>query len=248
MHNQITPGNTTHVATHFGNSQNVSRHTMSSREIAELTGKQHKHVKVDVEKMLADLEEDTPSFRRIYLDSMNREQTEYLLDREHTDCLLTGYSAAMRMAVIKRWRELEGGGRVIATLPDFSNPAAAARAWAEQYELQQATSRALAVAAPKVAFVDRYVVSTGLLGFRQVAKLLKANERELKEMLLSEGIMYYLGKDLTPKQEHIAAGRFEMKAGTSSRNSHSFTITGYTPKGVEWVAGKWAAYTMRRIA
>lgn len=248
MHNQITPGNTSHVATLFHQEQNVSRHTMSSREIAELTGKRHDNVLADVRGMLAELKIDVLTFQGIYLDSMNRQKIEYLLDREHTDCLLTGYSAAMRMAVIKRWRELEGGGRVIATLPDFSNPAAAARAWAEQFELQQATSQALAVAAPKAAFVDRYVVSTGLLGFRQVAKLLKANERELKEMLLSEGIMYYLGKDLTPKQEHIAAGRFEMKAGTSSRNSHSFTITGYTPKGVEWVAGKWAAYSMRRVA
>lgn len=81
--------------------------TMSSRDIAELTGKQHQHVKRDVEKMLVELKEDASSFGRIYLDSVNRQQTEYLLDREHTDCLLTGYSAAMRMAVIKRWRELE---------------------------------------------------------------------------------------------------------------------------------------------
>ncbi|WP_244966767.1 Rha family transcriptional regulator [Pseudomonas lactis] len=81
--------------------------TMSSREIAELTGKRHFHVTTDIEKMLADLKEDATGFRAIYLDSMNREQTEYLLDREHTDCLLTGYSAAMRMVVIKRWRELE---------------------------------------------------------------------------------------------------------------------------------------------
>ncbi len=81
--------------------------TMSSREIADLTGKRHDNVKADIRAMLADLKEDVLSFQGIYLDSMNRQQTEYLLDREHTDCLLTGYSAAMRMAVIKRWRELE---------------------------------------------------------------------------------------------------------------------------------------------
>src|SRR5690625_4106329 len=34
----------------------------------------------------------------------------------------------------------------------------------------------LAIAAPKAEFVDKYVESTGLKGFRQVAKLLKANE------------------------------------------------------------------------
>ena len=81
--------------------------TMSSREIADLTGKRHPDVKRDIQSMAKDLQEDVSSFAHIYLDAMNRQQTEYLLDREHTDCLLTGYSAAMRMAVIKRWRELE---------------------------------------------------------------------------------------------------------------------------------------------
>ena len=81
--------------------------TMSSREIAQLTGKQHQHVKRDIEKMLGDLKEDASKFGQIYFDSQNRARREYCLDREHIDCLLTGYSTAMRMAVIKRWRELE---------------------------------------------------------------------------------------------------------------------------------------------
>lgn len=114
--------------------------TMSSREIAALTGKQHFHVKRDIEKMLADLGEDASKYGCTYLDGQNRQQTEYLLDREHTDCLLTGYSAAMRMAVIKRWRELEA--QVALALPDFTNPAAAARAWADQVEQKQAAEQA----------------------------------------------------------------------------------------------------------
>ncbi|EJC0485122.1 Rha family transcriptional regulator, partial [Salmonella enterica] len=81
--------------------------TMSSREIAELTGKQHKNVKRDIEKMLSDLQEDALRFEHIYLDVQNRQQIEYLLDRDHTECLLTGYSAVHRMRVIRRWHELE---------------------------------------------------------------------------------------------------------------------------------------------
>ncbi|WP_412458903.1 Rha family transcriptional regulator [Pseudomonas coronafaciens] len=86
--------------------------TMSSREIAELTGKQPHHVKRDIERMFSELQEDVSKTGRIYLDSMNRSQTEYLLDRHHTECLLTGYSAKMRMAVIKRWHELEQTGNI----------------------------------------------------------------------------------------------------------------------------------------
>ncbi|RVM34275.1 hypothetical protein CN130_11070 [Sinorhizobium meliloti] len=80
---------------------------MSSREIAELTGKRHDHVKRDIEKMLSDLGEDIPKYGGIYLDSMNREQIEHRLDRELTETLLLGYSAPLRRKVIKRLRELE---------------------------------------------------------------------------------------------------------------------------------------------
>lgn len=224
-----------------GRFENVAR-TMSSREIAELTGKQHFHVKRDIERMLTDLGEDPSIFGCTYLDGQNRSQTEYRLDREHTDCLLTGYSAAMRMAVIKRWRELEGG-RVIASLPDFSNPAAAARAWAEQFELQQAANQALAIAAPKAEFVDRYVESTGLKGFRQTAKLLGANEARFREFLLDKKIMYRMGGEWQAHAQHINAGRFDVKTGTSE-SGHAFNQTKFTPKGVTWVAGLWAQYQL----
>ncbi|MCK1783469.1 Rha family transcriptional regulator [Pseudomonas sp. TNT11] len=94
-------------APRFSIAENVARKTMSTREIAELTGKAHFHVKRDVLSLLKELGEDASNYGCIYLDPLNREQTEYLLDREHTDCLLTGYSAAMRMTVIRRWHELE---------------------------------------------------------------------------------------------------------------------------------------------
>nr|WP_323615221.1 Rha family transcriptional regulator [Pseudomonas putida] len=87
--------------------ENVARQTMSSREIAELTGKRHPDVKRDIQAMASDLKVDVSTFAHIYLDARNRRQTEYLLDREHTECLLTGYSAMLRMRVIRRWRELE---------------------------------------------------------------------------------------------------------------------------------------------
>ena len=38
---------------------------------------------------------------------MNRQQTEYLLDKDTCLCLVAGYNAKLRMAIIKRWQELE---------------------------------------------------------------------------------------------------------------------------------------------
>lgn len=237
--------NTNESAPRFLQSKNVAR-TMSSREIAELTGKRHDHVMRDIRNMLSDLGITDPIFGGSYLDSTGRSLPCFNLDREHTDCLLTGYSASMRMAVIKRWRELEGG-RVIATLPDFSNPAAAARAWAEQFELQQQANQALIEAAPKIAFVERYVESTGLKGFRQTAKLLKANESRFREFLLDKKIMYRMGGEWQAYQPHIDAGRFEVRAGTSD-NGHAYNQSKFTPKGVNWVAGLWAQHNLKGVA
>lgn len=80
---------------------------MTSREIAELTGKQVKHVNRDVLLMLDELNLDKSKFGRIYLDVLNRQQTEYVLGQELTFTLVTGYSVQLRNAVIKRWLDLE---------------------------------------------------------------------------------------------------------------------------------------------
>ncbi|MEX5536016.1 Rha family transcriptional regulator [Pseudomonas syringae] len=81
--------------------------TMSSREIAKLTGKAHKHVLADIRSMLTDLEIDWADCSAQYLDSTGRKLPCFSLNRDLTDTLLTGYSAKMRLAVIRRWRELE---------------------------------------------------------------------------------------------------------------------------------------------
>lgn len=81
--------------------------TMSSREIAELTGKRHPDVKRDIKVLLEQLEVDASKFAHSYLDAQNRQQVEYLLDKETTLCLVAGYSAKLRMKIIRRWQELE---------------------------------------------------------------------------------------------------------------------------------------------
>lgn len=105
---QTTPHSNTPaiVAPRFSQSENVAR-TMSSREIAKLTGKAHKHVLADIRSMLKELEIDWADCSAQYQDSTGRSLPCFELNRELTDTLLTGYSAKMRLAVIRRWRELE---------------------------------------------------------------------------------------------------------------------------------------------
>lgn len=81
--------------------------TMSSREIAELTGKQHKHVIRDIRAML-DALADGPDLGHVHEDRDGRGYTTcFHLDKELTETLVTGYSIPLRHKVIKRLHELE---------------------------------------------------------------------------------------------------------------------------------------------
>jgi len=235
-------------APRFLQSQNVAR-TMSSIELREmindaraLAGEpkvRNDHFLSRVEDELGD---DLEGVKKYFTPRHGNQVATYDLTLDQ--CMLVGMreSKAVRRSVLKKLKGLEGP-RVIATLPDFSNPAAAARAWAEQFELQQQANQALAIAAPKVEFVDKYVESTGLKGFRQTAKLLGANEARFREFLLDKKIMYRMGGEWQAYSGHIDAGRFDVKTGTSD-SGHAFNQTKFTPKGVTWVAGLWAQYKL----
>ncbi|MGP2538340.1 MULTISPECIES: phage antirepressor KilAC domain-containing protein [Pantoea] len=211
---------------------------MTSREIADLTVKRHPDVKRDIEVMLLQLQEDASKFAHIYFDSMNRQQTEYHLDREHTECLITGYSAILRMKVIKRLHELEESlsPRLPQTLPE------ALRLAADLADEKLQLTNQLAIAAPKVAFVDRYVTATSSMTFRQVAKLLEAKEPEFRLFLIESRVMYRLNGALTPYSQHIEAGRFEVRTGTTTESNYMFSQSRFTAKGVQWIGGLWTAH------
>ncbi|MCF5551912.1 phage antirepressor protein [Pseudomonas syringae] len=246
---QIESQSNTPVPRHeIAPSQIVAR-TMSSREIADLVGSRHDKVKQSIERLAARNDSTGKPVIALppmgeYLDSLGRRASEYLVCKRDSFVVVAQLSPEFTAALVDRWQELEQSqGRVIARLPDFSNPAAAARAWAEQFEMQQAANQALAIAAPKAEFVDKYVESTGLKGFRQTAKLLGANEARLREFLLDRRIMYRMGGEWQAYQNHVDAGRFQVKTGTSDAG-HAFNQAKFTPKGVNWVAGLWAQYQL----
>ncbi|WP_284337654.1 phage antirepressor KilAC domain-containing protein [Comamonas sp. NoAH] len=159
-------------------------------------------------------------------------------------CLMAmSYSYELQAKVFDRMTALEFSQAHL--LPNFADPVAAARAWADAKECEQQAVAELALAAPKVAFVDNYVqASTGSKGFRQVCKLLKANENEFRAFLTERDIMYKLAGEWTPHAPHIAAGRFETKAGVAEHGdtTHAYNQAKFTAKGVTWVACEWAKH------
>jgi len=84
--------------------------TMSSREIAELTGKEHRNVMRDIRTMLVELhgEEGVLSFEQTYTNPQNGQTYPcFNLPKRETLILVSGYSVAMRAKIIDRWQELE---------------------------------------------------------------------------------------------------------------------------------------------
>ena len=211
--------------------------TMSSLEIADLTGKQHKNVLADIRKMMDDLEINSAEFTAKYKDSTGRSLVMFNLPKDETLCLIAGYNVQVRMRIIKRWQELEAKGK-----PDLSTDVGKLlliqEMAAKQLELiseNKRISESLSIAAPKAEFVDSFVDSTGLKSFRKVAKILGINERKLRQFLADNKIMYKQNGDWLPYAEHINAGRFVNKTGESQ--GHAFISTYFTPKGEVWIAG-----------
>lgn len=103
----------------------------------------------DIRVMFEALGDDGLRFERTYLDALGREKPCFHLPKELTLTLITGYSIPLRAAVVKRWQELEA--QQAPTLPNFANPAEAARAWASEYEAKQLAHERIKVLEPLAA-------------------------------------------------------------------------------------------------
>ena len=81
--------------------------TMSSLEIAGLTGKAHKHVLADIRKLLSELGFQPAEFSARYIDGKGESRECYALPQRECLILVSGYSIRMRAAIIDRWQALE---------------------------------------------------------------------------------------------------------------------------------------------
>lgn len=119
--------------------------TMSSREIAELTGKEHKHVLFDIRKMLVELSQESAEFSATYTHPQNGQSyVEFRLPKDLTITLVSGYSVTMRHRIVTRWMELEAAGSIApapAPAPAFKLPQSFAEALRLSADLQEENER-----------------------------------------------------------------------------------------------------------
>lgn len=217
----------------------TSRITMSSREIAELTGKRHSHVMRDIRTMLDGLGENTePKFGSSYKDQTGRKLPCYQLPKRETLILVSGYSVELRARIIDRWQEIENQlSKNSLQLPDFSDPIAAARAWADAKEAEKKALENLEKARPKLEVYEKINSSRGNVSLTIAGKTLKRKPRLFINRLVDDKILYRSGRDLLPYQNHLDAERFAVRQTVvDGRARYSTRVT---PKGVQWLAERY---------
>lgn len=196
---------------------------MDSRNIAELTGKQHAHVCRDIQTMLADLGEDESKFGSVYKGGNGESRRCYILPKRECLILASGYNVVLRAKIIDRWAELEAG-----SIP---------RSLPEALRLAADLAEKLEAAQPAIEFVSRYVEAENTKGLREVAKVLGIPPIKFSKWLEDEGVLFRQGGVLIPTATHMDAGRFEVKTG--EKHGHAFHQTRFTPEGISWIAAKW---------
>jgi len=79
---------------------------MTSKEIAELTGKEHFNVMRDIRKMLADLGEGVLKFEDTQINPQNGQSYPiFRLPKDLTITLVSGYNVVMRHRIVTRWAD-----------------------------------------------------------------------------------------------------------------------------------------------
>lgn len=205
--------------------------TMTSREIAELTGKDHGNVMRDIRAMVDAISMDSnlnPCAKSTtYTGKDGRQYPQYELDKDTCLTLLLGYDAVARMKVVKRWQELESGAAPALNMRDPRQMAMAALQLIEvNQELQQTIEqqqKQIEQAAPMVEGFERIAKSDGSLCLTDAAKTLQIQPRKLTQLLQEKAWVYRrpMGSGYLAYQDRIQSGCLEHKVTTGEKSDGS---------------------------
>lgn len=196
------------------------KNTMSSLQIAELTGKAHSNVMRDIRNILEQLE-DRGAFNfelTSYIDKSNRESPCYQLTKK--DCLLlaSGYDANLRAKIINRWEELET--RELSR-KELALMVIQAEEEKERLALEnEKQQKQIEKLQPKADFAEAAFKAEGKVDIGQAAKILGLpfGRNTLFKKLKEKGIFF---KRNEPKQKYVDAGYFELtQLPPIHRNNH----------------------------
>lgn len=198
--------------------------TMTSREIAELTGKPHS----DLMKSIRLMEEAWLSVGQgkfsltYYTDQWNRKQPQYELNKKECLYIATKFNDEARARLVLRWEELETQNGVP------KNFAQALRLAAQQAEELELKELQLQLQAPKVDYYNNVLQSESVITTTKIAKELGMSAHRLNELLHRQRVIFphagswvlysqYDGKGYTKTKTHAyldKSGRYQTSIQT----------------------------------
>lgn len=181
---------------------------MTSKEIAEVTGKEHKIVMRDIRNLIDQLGKNNGYIFVLveYTDLKGEKRPMYKLDKKSCLLLSSGYSVILRSKIIDRWEELEKEKRS----GNFVIPATFSEALmlaAKQAEEIEEKNKLLLEQTPKVEFYNAVTGSEDTIDMRTVATVLNMGigRNKIFEVLRDKRV---LDRKNMPYQKYIDLGYF----------------------------------------
>lgn len=204
---------------------------MSSKYIAERTGKTHSNVLRDIRNMIDDLNfQDSKLNPSDYQEfaAPNGMTHEILLNERLSLCLASGYSISLRMMIIDDWAELKKPKEL--SRKEILLIALEAEDRAEKVELRVKELE------PKAEFYDTVANTDTTFDFGQAAKMMQLGigRNTLLTKLRNRKI---LDSKNIPYQRYISAGYFEIKQSDFQVGDKVkvHIQARFTEKGIKWV-------------
>lgn len=207
--------------------------TMTSLELVDFINQQrqegeamlrHDNFMAKVPQVLG--EGGSLKFKDTYTHPQNGQQYPCYRFPKREACLMAmSYSYELQAKVFDRMTALEAAQSL--ALPNFADPVAAARAWADAKESEQRANAALALAQPKVQYFDKVVERSTLMTAAQVGQKLGMSAVALNKHL-DELDVYSknIKRARVFKQWFVDKGYGELKQTELGHSQPLFTTSG----------------------
>ena len=227
---------------------------VDSRSVAKNFDKQNQHVNRDIENLI---KKDASKIGRMFYkveipDVYGRMQKTYYMNRDGFSLLVMGFTGQKaiewKIKYIEAFNEMEKKLQNPLALPNFSNPAEAARAWADEFEKRKQAEALNEANRPKVIFAEAVSTSKDGILVGMLAKLLHQNgvkigQNRLFQWLRDKGYLMKRGVDKNmPTQRSKELGLFDVKERVVGNPDGSIRLT-RTPV----VTGKGQVYFVQKF-